>query len=66
MRCYTCSKETKNSEAVAVCSVCGKGLCPQHAKEREIPMTQHVSGWADQSAVHILCGDCSQIKSLTD
>ena len=66
MNCYPCAKESAASEAVAVCSVCGKGLCLQHAVERDLPLVQRVSGWVDQSLVHILCRQCAEVKTLTD
>ena len=66
MKCYPCAKADKGSEAVAACSVCGRGLCLSHAVEREIPLVRRVSGWADQSLVHIMCEECSQVKALTD
>lgn len=66
MECYPCAKLSLNSNAVAVCSVCGKGLCLDHAVERDIPLVRRVSGWADQSLIHILCGACADVKALTD
>ncbi|SDM14097.1 Uncharacterized protein SAMN05660860_01894 [Geoalkalibacter ferrihydriticus] len=66
MNCYSCAKKNHIIEAVAVCSVCGKGLCLDHAVERELPLVQRVSGWLDQSLVHILCADCARVKTLTD
>ncbi|PLX85933.1 MAG: hypothetical protein C0617_02730 [Desulfuromonas sp.] len=66
MECYNCAKADSKSEAVAVCSVCGRGLCPGHAIERDIPLVRRVSGWGDQSLIHILCGACAEVKALTD
>lgn len=66
MRCYSCARSDQATEAVAVCSVCGRGLCMDHSTERNLPLVRRVSGWGDRSLVHILCEDCSQMKALTD
>jgi hypothetical protein len=66
MNCYPCARESKDSTAVATCSVCGKGLCLEHAVEKDLPLVQRVSGWVDQSLVHILCAQCAKVKTLTD
>ncbi len=66
MECYTCAKKKTKSEAVAVCSICGKGLCLDHAVERDLPLVRRVSGWGDQSLIHILCEMCAKVKALTD
>ncbi|HBY95710.1 MAG: DUF2180 family protein [Ardenticatenaceae bacterium] len=65
MNCYTCIKEGVTMDAVAVCAICGMGLCLDHAIEREIPLVQRVSGWASQSTMHILCERCSKVLGLT-
>lgn len=39
MICYDCMEAKKNTEAVCVCIVCGKGLCIDHAKELELPVS---------------------------
>ena len=59
MKCYVCSKTGMVNDAVAVCAVCGKGLCVEHALERELPLTQRVSGWLNLSTTHILCEACA-------
>lgn len=66
MKCYTCAKEGKSVDAVAVCAVCGMGLCMDHAIEKELPLVRRVSGWAAQKLVHILCATCNDVKALTD
>jgi hypothetical protein len=38
LKCYDCLEESKDSEAVGVCIVCGKGLCMEHIKQVEFPM----------------------------
>ena len=39
MKCYDCMEEGKDTEAVAVCIVCGKGLCMDHAKDLPLPVS---------------------------
>ena len=39
MKCYDCMEESKDTEAVAVCIVCGKGLCMDHSKQLELPVS---------------------------
>ncbi|NPE31832.1 DUF2180 family protein [Methanococcoides sp. SA1] len=33
MKCYDCMEEGNDTEAAAVCILCGKGLCVDHSKE---------------------------------
>ncbi len=65
MKCYVCTKENKSSDAVAICVVCGMGLCKDHVIEKMVPLVQRTSGWATQEVIHILCPECAKIKSLT-
>lgn len=65
MKCYVCAKDEKSSEAVAVCIICGMGLCMDHAIEKNVPLVQRTSGWAAKEVLHILCPECAKIKSLT-
>lgn len=66
MKCYVCAKASQKSDAVAVCAVCGMGLCMDHAIERELPLVRRVSGWVDRKLIHILCASCAEVKALTD
>ncbi|KUL01292.1 MAG: hypothetical protein XE11_2177 [Methanomicrobiales archaeon 53_19] len=36
MKCYYCALEGKDSEAVAICIVCGMGLCMEHAIRKDV------------------------------
>lgn len=36
MKCYMCDLEGGDSEAVAICIVCGMGLCLEHAIREEL------------------------------
>jgi hypothetical protein len=38
MKCYVCAKQGKHEEAVAICIVCGMGLCSEHAFRQELPV----------------------------
>lgn len=38
LKCYDCMEESKDSEAVAICIVCGKGLCDEHARRMDLPI----------------------------
>jgi hypothetical protein len=46
-------------DAVAVCSICGTGLCPAHVVEREVNIAGRVSGWAARTSVVVLCERCA-------
>lgn len=61
MKCYTCAKAGKTTDAVAVCTVCGMAVCMEHAHEREVQVTQRVSGWVSETAMQILCERCSKL-----
>lgn len=62
MRCLVHARAGGSEEAVAVCGVCGMGLCAEHLIEREVPLVKQVSGWAGQTAMLILCERCSQAQ----
>jgi hypothetical protein len=38
MKCYMCAKMGKDTDAVAVCIVCGMGVCMDHAIYEETPI----------------------------
>lgn len=65
MKCYVCAKNGESSEAVAVCAVCGMGLCMDHSIEKDVKLVSRGSGWAGGKIIHILCGKCAEVKSLT-
>jgi hypothetical protein len=62
MKCYMCDLEGGDSEAVAICIVCGMGLCLEHAIREEIEL------WAGVNPVpahklkrtlpRFVCKDC--------
>ncbi len=38
LKCYICAKSGKDTDAVAVCIVCGMGVCMEHARREETPV----------------------------
>jgi hypothetical protein len=38
MKCYICAQEGKDSDALAICIVCGMGLCQEHIIHQEIDL----------------------------
>ncbi|MFQ6118647.1 MAG: DUF2180 family protein [Methanosarcinales archaeon] len=38
MKCYLCAKIGKDTDAVALCIVCGMGVCKDHLVREEIPV----------------------------
>lgn len=38
MKCYICAEQGRDSEAVAICIVCGMGLCTEHLVRKEIDL----------------------------
>jgi hypothetical protein len=52
-------------DAVAVCSICGMGLCPAHLVEREVNITGRVSGFASQTSMVVLCERCATAGDVT-
>ncbi len=36
MKCYLCAEEGKDTDAVAICIVCGMGVCKGHSIKDEI------------------------------
>ncbi|MBO8182836.1 MAG: DUF2180 family protein [Archaeoglobus sp.] len=36
MKCYICKEQGKDTDAVAICIVCGMGLCVNHLVREEI------------------------------
>jgi hypothetical protein len=44
MKCYVCAKQGIDKEAVAICIVCGMGLCLGHAFKEEL-LVRDVIDW---------------------
>ena len=67
MMCYECNKLGKDTPAVAICIVCGMGLCPEHLVREELPVWQEVIGGMGtvrqklpETLPRILCAECYQ------
>lgn len=57
MKCYVDAKAGTDKEAVAVCSVCGKGLCMEHTNVRTMQMRRETD-WVLHETDYILCDTC--------
>ena len=59
MNCYLEAKAGTEKEAVAVCAVCGMGLCMDHLTEIDNPPAASVGLMGDRSHMAILCPRCA-------
>jgi hypothetical protein len=57
--------EWEARDAVAVCTICGMRVCLAHLVEREVPITERVSGWASETAIVVLCERCAAAGDVT-
>lgn len=67
MNCYTCAQEGDTREAVAVCAVCGMGLCMEHAFERTVSHGKHPPGPAGvgtATTMYIFCERCAKERAV--
>jgi hypothetical protein len=62
MKCYIDAKAGVAKEACAVCAICGRGLCLEHAHEVTKQM-QREPGWVLHETVYILCDTCVKAVS---
>ena len=44
MKCYVCAKQGVDKDAVAICIVCGMGLCMGHAFKEEL-LVRDIIDW---------------------
>jgi hypothetical protein len=61
MHCYDCSKEGKETPAVAVCVDCGAAVCPRHLVSEPEPVRRSMSTgrvWSRTDARRVLCQVC--------
>lgn len=63
MKCLMDARAGTDRDAVAVCGVCGMGLCTDHLIEREVPLLSRVSGWASETAMLVLWERCSKAQA---
>jgi hypothetical protein len=63
MKCYICAKEGKDTDAVAVCIVCGMGVCMDHAIREDVDLWEGGYPFPAEEMrkvlPRILCPECS-------
>jgi hypothetical protein len=65
MKCYVCAKQGVDEEAVAICIVCGMGLCLGHAFKEEL-LVRDVIDWGfgeerieyPRTLPRFICAEC--------
>ncbi len=65
MKCYICFNKGVDRDAIAICIVCGMGVCNEHLVREEQPI-KDVIDWGLGEEIHkyprtlprILCVDC--------
>ncbi len=67
MKCYACAREGRDSDAVAVCVVCGMGTCMNHTIRKEVDIWEGgyplPSFRLPEKMPRMLCPDCSHVFS---
>jgi hypothetical protein len=71
MKCYECAKKGKDSDAVALCVVCGMGLCMDHALRENLPVVDIID-WGFGKEEHrypvdiprFLCSACKAARDV--
>ncbi len=65
MKCYVCAKQGVEEEAVAICIVCGMGLCLGHAFKEALEVKDIVDwGFGTETIVYphtiprFICAEC--------
>ncbi|MGQ9509314.1 MAG: DUF2180 family protein [Thermodesulfobacteriota bacterium] len=65
MKCYVCSKQGVDKEAVAICIVCGMGLCLGHAFKEEISVSDIIDWGLGREVIpypftipRFICAEC--------
>lgn len=63
MKCYVCAQSGADVDAIAICIVCGMGLCKDHLVREDIEMWE--GGYPfppsklKKKLPRVLCGECS-------
>jgi hypothetical protein len=65
MKCYVCAKQGVDEEAVAICIICGMGLCLGHAFKEEL-LVRDVIDWGfgeekityPRTLPRFICAEC--------
>jgi len=65
MKCYQCALSGIDEDAVAICVVCGMGLCMKHALREELPVIDVIDWGLGLEQVkypftlpRFICSDC--------
>jgi len=65
MKCYICAKQGIDEEAVAICIVCGMGLCLGHAFKEELAVADVINwGFGEEKIDYphtlprFICAEC--------
>jgi len=69
MKCYMCAKKGVAEDAVAICIVCGMGLCMKHALKEEL-LVRDVIDWGfgeetiqyPHTLPRFICAECKLAK----
>jgi len=68
MKCYICAKQGVDSEAVAICIVCGMGLCMGHAFKEELLVKDIIDwGFGEERIEYLhklprfICAECKLV-----
>lgn len=64
MKCYVDARGGTHKDAIAVCNMCGVGLCEEHLLEEG--MERHgpgLTGYRDRGRL-ILCEQCAEARGL--
>jgi hypothetical protein len=64
MKCYWHAKAGQDRDAVAVCTVCGRALCADHAREVTLPLWPRASEWTGKTAIQILDDSCLEALGM--
>jgi hypothetical protein len=67
LKCYICDQEGRETEAVAICIVCGIAVCKEHQVRHEIALTETFKWGTTEEVItlptplpRILCAWCYQ------
>ncbi len=67
MKCYICNQSGKETDAIAICIVCGIAVCKEHSVREQIPVTETYKWGLGEEKVtlplplpRILCEWCYQ------
>ncbi|AIY90309.1 DUF2180 family protein [Geoglobus acetivorans] len=64
MKCYICKEQGKDTEAVAICIVCGMGVCMEHLVRKDVELWKgdypFPSRKLKKTVPRILCSICNE------